>query len=79
VLTLVVFTGRSLIFLVNKYGPVSSKTSIKKRDFKPLLPGTTRNKSGIPKKQLAAILSTVEIVTQGKGKVINIEKIPSNQ
>ncbi len=77
VLTLVVLTGRTLIFLVNKYGPVSGKTAIKNRDFKPLLPSSSSTKSGIPKKQLAAILSTVEIVTHGKGKVTNIEKIPS--
>ncbi len=75
VLCIVVLTGKTLIYLVNKFGPVSSKNSIKKGDFIPLLNDNISSKSGLNKKKLAAIISTVEIVTQGRGKVLNIEKV----
>lgn len=77
VLCIVVLTGKTLIFLVNKYGPVSSKTSIRREDFKPLLTDSLSNTSDLNKKKLAAIVSTVEIVTQGKGRILNIEKVAS--
>jgi len=74
VLCIVVLTGKTVIFLVNKYGPVSRKSSIKSQDFKPLLHDNISAQSGLSKKNLAAIISTVEVVTQGKGKVLKIEK-----
>jgi len=77
VLCLVVLSGKLLIYLVNRYGPVSNKTKIKTQDFKPLLTERLSSNSSINNKKMAAIISTVEVVTRGKGKVINIEKIPS--
>ncbi len=74
VLSLVVLTGKSLILLVNKYGPMPKKASIQKRDFVPLINDSLRSKSQLRKEQLAALVSTVEIVTQGKGRILKIEK-----
>jgi len=79
VLCIVVLTGKILVFLINKYGPVSSKTSIKNRDFKPLHTEKLIAKTTLSKKKLAAILSAVDVVTMGKGRVINIEKINSEK
>jgi len=79
VLCLVVLTGKLLIYLVNKYGPVSSKSKIKSQDFKPLLSESLNPTSSLNQRKLAAIISTVEIVTHRKGKVINIEKISSTK
>ena len=77
VLCLVVLTGKLLIYLVNRYGPVSSKTKISSNDFKPLLSENLNLGSTLSQKKIAAIISTVDVVTHGKGKVIQIEKIPS--
>lgn len=78
VLSLVVLTGKLLIVLVNKYGPVPQKTKIQSRDFTPILTDAIRSKSNIQKKKLAALVSTVEIVTQGKGRILKIEKESQN-
>lgn len=74
VLSLVVLTGKLLIVLVNKYGPVPQKAKIQSKDFAPLLTESLSNKTYIDKKKLAALVSTVEIVTQGKGRILKIEK-----
>ncbi len=78
VLSLVVLTGKLLILMVNKYGPVSQKTKIQRRDFVPLLNESLNSSSFIEKKKLAALVSTVEIVTQGKGTILKIEKESQN-
>lgn len=58
VLMLVVFTGNILIRIVNRY-----------------FPGQPQNLSStISSQKLAAITAAVEIVTEGKGKIISIEK-----
>lgn len=77
VLCIVVLTGRILIYFINKFGPASSKATIDKTDFKPLFTNKLGDKSTLNKKKIAAIVSTVEIITAGKGKIINIEKITS--
>jgi len=74
VLCLVVLSGKLLILLVNKYGPVSNKSSIKDADFLPLIPNTQGSVATIPKEKLAAIVTTVEIITRGKGTILNIDK-----
>ncbi len=79
VLSLVVLSGKLLILLVNKYGPVPQKAKIQSRDFMPLLNNTVSAPSSyIEKKKLAALVSTVEIVTQGKGRILKIEKDSQN-
>ncbi len=74
VLSLVVLSGKTLILLVNKFGPVPQKASIQKRDFQPLLTDSVRSSANMRKEQLAAMVTTVEIITQGKGRIIKIEK-----
>lgn len=78
VLSLVVLTGRFLILLVNKYGPVPQKAKIQSRDFVPLINDSLSKSHFIEKKKLAALVSTVEIVTQGKGTILKIEKESQN-
>ncbi len=74
VLSLVVLTGKLLILLVNKFGPVPQKAQIKRSDFAPILTDQLSTSTYIEKKKLAALVSTVEIVTQGKGRILKIEK-----
>jgi len=66
ILFFVVFIGNILIKIVNRYMPDQvkpvSKTSLQ--------PATV-----IDSQKMAAIISTVSIVTNGKGKVVNVEKI----
>jgi oxaloacetate decarboxylase gamma subunit len=78
VLSLVVLTGKLLILLINKYGPVPQKAKIQSRDFVPLLNDSLSKSSNIEKKKLAALVSTVEIVTHGKGTILKIEKGSQN-
>ncbi len=69
VLFLVVQTGRLLIFLVNKYGPTPQaiKRPVKRQKAQPV------EESVFSKKKLAAIITAVDIVTEGKGRVTAIE------
>jgi len=62
VLAIVVASGNLMIFLVNKFVPAEGK-SIKKISDQPI-------KSSV----LAAISAAVETFTEGKGKIIKIEK-----
>lgn len=67
ILLIVIFLGKGLIVLVNKYAPEI-----------PLQTKNTANVSNqeeIPASTLAAIVSAISTVTGGKGKVINVEKL----
>lgn len=64
ILLIVIFLGKGLIVLVNKYAPEVSL---------PTKSGS--NPEEIPSSVLAAIVSAVNIVTGGKGKVTNVEKL----
>jgi len=79
VLCLVVLSGKLLILVVNKYGPISKKSAIHQTDFIPLIPIPKASTSYLQKEHIAAIVSTVEIVTRGKGKITNIEKTNLNK
>ena len=68
VLLLVVFIGNAIIQYVNRFMPEEAKVA------------TTTNKSvaqptAIDGNKMAGIVSAVQIVTEGKGKVVKIEKI----
>ena len=65
ILFLVVQTGRILIYLVNRF---SSNAAITHEPTPRLI------SKAIHPKKLAAIVATVELVTQGKGQIQNIEK-----
>lgn len=67
ILALVVITGRVLIGVVNKYFSEEEKLTY---DYRvPFIDDEV-----ISKKKLAAITAAVEIVTQGKGKIVKIEQ-----
>ena len=63
VLFLVVVVGNLLINFVNKYVPAEEAAL-----------STTKSK-GIPPATIAAITAAVEMYTEGRGKITNIEKI----
>lgn len=65
ILSLVVVVGSLIIRFVNRYIPVEAAVI-----------SVAKNKNqGVNAKKVAAIVSAVKIVTSGKGKVTNIEKI----
>lgn len=65
ILLIVIYLGKALIALVNKYAPEE------------ILPAKSKANSpvSIPGNILAAISAAVTVVTQGKGRVEKIEKI----
>ncbi len=65
ILFLVVTIGNAIIRFVNRFLPeqITSKKTKKQAS------------SAIDRKKMAAIVSAVQIVTQGKGKVIRVEKL----
>ncbi len=72
ILGLVVLTGHLLINLVNRYFPEASIKS-------PLKSYGNINQNPLPsqndKSTIAAIITAVDIITEGKGKAVNIEKV----
>ncbi len=68
ILSLVVLSGNALIHFINKYFPENTKI---------IAPRTvsTSNEDGITKSKMAAIVTAVDITTQGRGRVAKIEKI----
>ena len=68
ILSLVVFTGRTLIWVINKY---FSEEEIIEYDYKvPYI-----DEDVIYYKKLAAIIAGVEIATSGQGKIAKVERI----
>ena len=63
ILSLVVISGNFLIRMVNRYAP----------EAKPSTPFTSSNK-GISPEKVAVIVSAVDILTSGQGKVSRIDK-----
>lgn len=69
ILLIVIYLGKGLIVLVNKYAP---EEVTKKQILSNLQSAATESISG---STLAAIVSAVGIVTDGKGKVTKVEKL----
>lgn len=65
ILLIVIYLGKSLIALVNKYAPAEA-IPVKQ---------TTNTSATVPENILAAISAAVTVVTQGKGKISKVEKI----
>lgn len=65
ILLIVIYLGKLLISLVNKYAPEEQLPA--KQDTQSPVP--------IPGNIVATITAAVNVVTQGKGKVAKIEKI----
>lgn len=70
ILLIVIQLGKGLISLVNKYAP--EEVEVKKQAPKRNAPAAT---SLLPGQDLAAVVAAVSMATQGKGKVVKIEKI----
>ena len=63
ILLIVIYLGKGLILLVNKYAP----EEVDKKG--------AQGPAAIPGNILAAISAAVTVVTQGKGKVAKVEKV----
>lgn len=70
ILLIVIYLGKGLITLVNKYAP--EEVIVKKQTVTQAAAAQTGNVSG---KTTAAIVAAVSMVTGGQGKVTKIEKI----
>ena len=70
ILLIVIYLGKGLIVLVNKYAP---EEIIVKKQVTPQWQAASA--AGITNQTTAAIVSAVSIVTGGKGKVVKIEKM----
>ncbi len=70
ILGLVVLTGKILIHFVNTFFPIEEKELSSPTALK-----TQSKKKSFDKSTLAAIITTIDKITQGKGKVSKIEKI----
>lgn len=66
ILSLVVILGDLIIRFVNRFMPEVEKTPVTKN---------TTSGSEINSKKIAAIVSAVSKVTNGNGRVVNIEKL----
>ncbi len=73
ILLIVIYLGKGLIALVNKYAP--EEVIAKKTEAATAHTQTRAAAIGIPSGQeTAAIVSAISAVTRGQGKVIKIEK-----
>ena len=66
ILSLVVIIGNLIIRFVNRFMP---------EEIASVVTGTINRAGDINSKKMAAIVSAVNLVTRGKGKVTKIEKI----
>ena len=70
ILLIVIYLGKGLITLVNKYAP--EEGVVKKQTARQTV---TAQAGNIPGKTTAAIVAAVSMVTGGQGKVSKIEKL----
>lgn len=66
ILLIVIYLGKGLIALVNKYAPEESV---------PAKPAAANAPAPIPANIMAAITAAVSVVTHDKGKVTKVEKL----
>jgi oxaloacetate decarboxylase gamma subunit len=67
ILLIVIYLGKGLIILVNKYAPEEVKK------VQQTAQRTAPN--ALPNDVLAAIVAAVSVVSHGKGKVVKVEKL----
>ena len=65
ILLIVIYLGKGLIALVNKYAPEEVSSAKQAANAPAAVPGNI----------MAAISAAVTVVTQGKGKVAKVEKL----
>ena len=66
ILLIVIYLGKLLITLVNKYAP-EEVVAVKRE--------ASQGPAPVPGNILAAITAAVNVVTQGKGKITKVEKL----
>ena len=66
ILLIVIYLGKFLIAMVNKYAP---------EEVVPVKRETQKGPAPVPSNILAAITAAVNVVTLGKGKVTKVEKL----
>lgn len=69
ILLIVIYLGKVLIILVNKYAP--EEVVVRKQPSS----NSAESPSSLPGSTLAAIVSAVGVATEGKGKVVKVEKL----
>ena len=76
ILLIVIYLGKGLIVLVNKYAPeeIIAKKPVAVR-VQTATPTQTTAIGSLSGQETAAIVSAISAVTRGQGKVIKIEKV----
>lgn len=69
ILLIVIYLGKGLIVLVNRYAP----EELPKAKAKPAQQSSL-SRSTMPNEETVAIISAVEVLTRGTAKVLKIEK-----
>ena len=77
ILGLVVLSGKTLIFFVNRFFPVATSSSTNIRRVNSGNPSTSSalKESETPTKHIAAIVAFVDQMTGGKAVIKNIERV----
>lgn len=73
ILLVVIYLGKGLIVLVNKYAP--EEVVVKKTPSSRQVAGQASTAGALSGAETAAIVSAVSVLTHGQGKVTKIEKI----
>lgn len=68
ILLLVIYLGKGLIFLVNKYAPQMPAQVLSR-------PAASASQATVSPRTTAAIVAAVSLATRGEGKVVKIEKL----
>ena len=74
ILLIVIYLGKGLIVLVNKYAPEEKPVAAAVR-VQTATPTQTTAIGSLSGQETAAIVSAISAVTRGQGKVIKIEKV----
>ena len=72
ILLIVIYLGKGLITLVNKYDP---EEEIAKKQVATASPLAFAQSGAVGGQETAAIVSAISMVTGGKGRVVKIEKM----
>lgn len=73
ILLIIIYLGKGLICLVNKYAP--EEIIVKKQPRNVPQPAAENRVGGLSSQETAVIVSAVSMATRGLGKVVKIEKI----
>lgn len=73
ILLIVIYLGKGLIILVNRYAP--EELPAKKKNLSPAVQAEKTPRQTLSNGEAAAIVSAVSVITHGQGKVIRIEKL----